>query len=83
MPIGGVSMFGKKPAQQVYTRDLSELLKNVPPGAWVALSHDKTSVLGFGSSMKAAALQAELKGESNPILLRMPIEGEGIAAGVR
>lgn len=73
----------KKPVPRVYTRDLSQLLKDVPPGAWVALSPDKTRVLGYAATMQAAAYRAELKKESNPVLLRMPIEGEGIAAGVR
>jgi hypothetical protein len=77
-------MFPKKPVQrELAVDDLSEVLKDAPPGAWVALSHDKTRVVGYGSSMKAAAFQADLKGEKNPVLIKMPIEGEGIAAGVR
>lgn len=64
-------------------RDLSVLLKDVPAGAWVALSPDETSVLGVGSSMRVAAYEAQLKGENNPVLVKMPLPGEGLAAGVR
>ena len=64
-------------------RDLSAILKNAPPGAWVALSHDRDRVLGTGTSIKAAAYQAQLAGENNPVLIRMPFEDEGVAAGVR
>lgn len=76
-------MSEKKPVQSESVRDLSKVLKDVPPGVWVALSHDKTRVLGSGSSMKEAASQAQLKGEKNPVLIKMPLEGEGIVAGVR
>jgi hypothetical protein len=64
-------------------RDLSALLKDSPPGAWVALSADETRVLGTGASMQAAALQAQLNGEHHPVLVKMPLPGEGLAAGVR
>ena len=64
-------------------RDLSALLKDTPAGAWVALSPDETRVLGYGNSMQAAAYQAQLEGENNPVLVKMPLPGEGLAAGVR
>ena len=64
-------------------RDLSGLLKDSPPGAWVALSHDEKRVLGTALSMQAAAYQAQLSGEEHPVLVKMPLEGEGLAAGVR
>jgi hypothetical protein len=74
----------KKPVTKVMApRDLSEVLKDAPAGAWVALSPDKSKILGTGSTIKAAALQAQLKGEEHPVLVRTPIEGEGLAAGVR
>jgi hypothetical protein len=63
--------------------DLTGILKDAPPGAWVALSRDKTSIVGTGDSIRAATYQAQLKGESQPVLMRMPLEGEGLAAGVR
>jgi hypothetical protein len=64
-------------------RDLSVILKDSPPGAWVALSHDEKRVVGTAVSMQAAAFQAQLNGEEDPVLVRMPPEGEGLAAGVR
>jgi hypothetical protein len=64
-------------------RDLSGVLKDAPPGAWVALSVDKTRIVGTGDSIKAATLQAHLSGEKGPVLIRMPLEGEGLVAGVK
>ena len=80
-------MSDKKPPERdtssTIPRDLTVILKDAPAGAWVALSHDKTRVVGTGNSIKAATLQAQLKGEQNPILIKMPLEDEGVAAGVR
>ncbi len=67
----------------VEIRDLSDLLKDSPPGAWIALSHDEKRVVGTAISMQAAAYQAQLNGEQNPVLVSMPSAGEGLAAGVR
>jgi hypothetical protein len=67
----------------MHPRDLSIILKDAPPGAWVALSHDETRIVGTGNTIRAASYQAQLKGEKHPVLVKMPIEGEGIAAGVR
>jgi hypothetical protein len=64
-------------------RDLSNLLKDSPPGAWVALSHDESRIVGTAISMQAAAFQAQLNGECDPVLVKMPLSGEGLAAGVR
>jgi hypothetical protein len=75
-------MSEKKPVQRESIRDLSKLLKDVPPGLWVALSNDETRVLGSGSTMKEASYQAQQKGEKNPVLIKMPLEGEGSVAGV-
>ena len=64
-------------------RDLSVLLKDSPAGAWVALSPDEKRIVGTGASMQAAALDAQLHGEEHPVLVRTPLPGEGLAAGVR
>ena len=64
-------------------RDLSVLLKDSPAGAWVALSHDKTHFVGTAKSIEAASLQAQVKGDLHPILKKIPLENEGIAAGVK
>ena len=78
-------MSEKKPVNRETTgvRDLSDLLKDSPPGAWVALSHDEKRIVGTAISMQAAAYQAQLNGEENPLLVRMPLAGEGLAAGVK
>jgi hypothetical protein len=55
-------------------RDLSSTLKDAPPGAWVALSSDKTRIVGTGDSISAASLQAKKRGEATPVLIRMPFE---------
>jgi hypothetical protein len=77
-------MSKKKPViREIAPRDLSPILKDAPAGAWVALSRDKTRILGTGNSIKAASLQAQLKGEEHPVLIRTPQESEGLAASVR
>lgn len=79
-------MSGKKPVPQNSDgrpRDLSSLLKDAPAGAWVALSRDKTRIAGIGKSIRAATYQAQLKGEQSPVLIKMPLQGEGLVAGVR
>jgi hypothetical protein len=78
-------MSKKKPENRgtAGVRDLSDLLKDSPPGAWVALSHDERRIVGTAISMQAAAFQAQLNGEHDPVLVRMPLAGEGLAAGVR
>jgi hypothetical protein len=79
-------MSKKKPVQResiATPTDLSEVLKDAPPGAWIALSRDRTRIVGTGTSLNLAAYQAQLNNESNPVLIRMPSEDEGIAAGVR
>ncbi len=80
----GKGIFNIHVSRQIpVVRDLSVLLKDSPPGAWVAISHDEKRIVGTAISMQAAALQAQLNGEENPVLIRMPQEGEGLAAGVR
>ena len=78
-------MSEKKPATREFTmpRDLSGILKDAPPGAWVALSHDKTHVVGTAKSIEAASLQAQFNGERDPVLIKIPLEDEGMAAGVK
>ena len=73
-------MVMKKTAEQD-SEELSRILRTAPPGAWVALSHDKTRVLGTGVSIQAAAYQAQLRGEHFPVLIKTPMEDEEMAAG--
>ena len=77
-------MSEKKPViTESSARDLSGVLRDAPPGAWVALSRDETRLLGTGDTMMVASLQAQLKGERYPVLIKMPLEGEGLAASIR
>ena len=74
----------KKPAGRVMEanpQELSRVLGTAPPGSWVALSHDKTRVVGTGVSAQAAVYQAQLQGELAPVLMQMPMEGEELTAG--
>jgi hypothetical protein len=64
-------------------RDLSGILKDAPPGAWVALSHDKTHVVGTAKSIEAASVQAQFNGELDPVLIKIPLEDQGMAAGIK
>ena len=78
-------MSTSKPAGQVLEakpQDLNRVLRTAPPGSWVALSHDKKRVVGTGVSAQAAIYQAHLQGESSPVLVQMPMQGEEIPAGV-
>lgn len=52
--------------------DLTELLKGIPRGAWVAITHDEESVVAFGSDLRTVVEQAHQKGESDPIITRVP-----------
>lgn len=77
-------MSTKKPAGRVVEanpQEISRVLGTAPPGSWVALSHDKTRVVGTGVSAQAAVYQAQLQGEFSPVLVQMPMEGEEMAVG--
>jgi hypothetical protein len=52
--------------------DFTRLLEGVPPGAWVALSHDEGRVVAFAAEMKEAVTKAHEAGEPNPVILRVP-----------
>jgi Family of unknown function (DUF5678) len=52
--------------------DLTNLLKDVPRGAWVALSEDGKRVVSFGSDMRAVLAEAVNKGELHPTIFRVP-----------
>ena len=52
--------------------DFTALLKNIPRGAWVAISADKTHVIAFSAEMKDVLEEAQRRGESTPIIVRIP-----------
>jgi len=80
----GVQMSTEKPAGlvlDVNPQELRRILGTAPPGAWIALSQDKTRVVGTGVSAQAARYQARLQGEPSPVLIQTPLEDEEMAAG--
>jgi Family of unknown function (DUF5678) len=52
--------------------DLGELLKDVPPGAWVAISQDQQRVVAYAAEMRDALSKAKELGEERPIIFRVP-----------
>jgi hypothetical protein len=53
-------------------KDFGELLKDVPPGAWVAISQDEQRVVAYAAEMRDALLKAKELGEEHPIIFRVP-----------
>jgi hypothetical protein len=49
-----------------------EVLKDVPPHTWAALSDDWRRVLAYGNDAKEVTKQANTLGEPTPHLLRVP-----------
>ena len=54
------------------TIDFDTLLKDIPRGAWVAISGDQTRVVTFGADMREVLHEAHQRGEQDPIILRVP-----------
>jgi len=75
----------EKPAGQTVEanpQELNRVLGTAPPGSWVALSHDKTRVVGTGVSAQAAVYQAQMQGEFAPVLIQMPSEDSDMAVTI-
>lgn len=52
--------------------DLSKVLKDAPIGEWIALSRDRTKILGTGKTLEEALNAAKKTGEEDPIVLKVP-----------
>ncbi len=52
--------------------DLSELLKGMPAGAWVAISERLHKAIAFGVDAQAVLNEARKKGENLPLMVRVP-----------
>ena len=52
--------------------DLTELLKGVPRGAWVAISTENEKVIAFGAELRAVLDEAKKQGENEPLITRVP-----------
>jgi len=50
----------------VQKADLTAVLKNVPPGAWVALARQENRVVGTGKTVEEALASAKKNGENSP-----------------
>ena len=54
-------------------------MKDVPKGAWVAISHDQERVLSFGSDLSEVIEDAHRKGEADPIVTKVPQSQNALA----
>lgn len=63
-------------------RDLSPVLKNAPPGEWIAMSSDQTRMVGHGPTIDDAVKSAKEAGEEKPVLIKMPLANTGLAASI-
>jgi hypothetical protein len=52
--------------------DLSDLLKGIPSGAWVAISESKQVVIAYGPDAQEVLRKAKERGEERPLILRVP-----------
>lgn len=58
--------------------DLQALLKDIPPGAWVAISKDRDRVVAFGAEMREVLEEAARRGEREPLIYRVPEHQEAL-----
>lgn len=56
------------------TRFDGELLRDIPPGTWVAISAAQDRVAGMGATIDEALAQARENGETEPSILRVPVD---------
>lgn len=52
--------------------DLSALLKDIPAGAWVAISEQAREVVAYAADLQAAIKMARERGENDPLIVRVP-----------
>jgi hypothetical protein len=56
--------------------NLSDILKDVPAGAWVAL--EKYRVVAYGSDMQKVLAEARAKGIREPLIVKVPDRQESL-----
>lgn len=61
-------------------RDMTRVLKGATPGEWLALSMDRTLILGRGATSQAAKESAVKAGHEQVVLFYVPLPNIGIAA---
>ena len=52
--------------------DIFDLLKGIPPGAWVAISERQHKTISYGVDAQAVLNEALQKGEKLPLMVRVP-----------
>lgn len=52
--------------------DFSTLLRGLPPGAWVAISEAKNTVIAYAAELQAVLDKAHGQGEAEPLIVRVP-----------
>jgi hypothetical protein len=56
--------------------NLSEILKDVPRGAWVALCQYR--VVAYGADMQSVLAEARRKGVRDPLIVKVPDRAESL-----
>ena len=56
--------------------NLSEILKDVPPGAWAAVYRYK--VVAFGADVQRVLAEARSKGVPDPLIVKVPDRSEAL-----
>ena len=74
----GTTLFARRATMQ--PKDLTTVLKGAKPGEWLALSMDRTQLVGRGDSPQAATDSAKKAGHENIVLFHVPLPNVGIAA---
>jgi hypothetical protein len=69
---GILGVVGKVVVMAPPVTDLGEILKDVPPGAWVAISQDEQRVVAYAAELRDALSKAKELGEECPIAFRVP-----------
>jgi hypothetical protein len=54
------------------TVELSDMLKGIPSGAWVAISERLHKVVAYGVDPQAVLNESHSKGEERPLIVRVP-----------
>ena len=64
------------PTDPIPALDVQALTTDVPRGSWAAISKAGDRCVAFGDSLDEAISKAEAKGETSPLIVRVP-ETEG------
>jgi hypothetical protein len=62
----------EKKRMSASTLELSEILKGVPEGAWVAISEQPRRVIAYSPDIQTVLESAKRNGEDEPLIVRVP-----------